>query len=744
MMIEDDELRALFDAESREHLQRLEAGLLRLETRPEDEGILRELFREAHSLKGSARMLGVRTVEVVAHAIEDQLAAATQHAQPFTPDTIDRLTAALDDVRHLVSAAVTGEPAPVTPEQAIERILHATDTTDDPEPEPAPKPDPRDSDTDGDMPVTLVNEESLPHIRTAEPAQTPATPDTVRSDTVRVDTRKLDLLLSQSHELAALRTRLRRLLDEMNALLTHEELARHKALLEQVRTIRHRVFEDEASLGKVSTELEETVGALRMLPLAQTFNLFPRMVRDLARAESKTVELSCTGEETMVDKQLVEALGDPLMHLLRNAVNHGIELPAERIRRGKPAAGTIRIRAGRTSTHIVIDVTDDGQGMDLEAIRREAQRRGLISAAAAASATPEQVRQWLFLPGFSTRSVVTDISGRGVGLNAVLTDVTKMNGEVSVQSTWGVGSCFTLRLPANVTKTEALLVEAAGVHYALPLDAILYVRRIVASDLFQFEGRTVQLVEGQPVTVLPLTTLLDLPTAGRTATPAPGIGIVLAGRTGQDHAERLCLLVDDVVDQLNLVIKQDDPLLRRIRNVAGAAILGNGAVCPVLYPPDLFRSASRHMAGPGRAGTSGPTPPPPLTPAVPERPAGSGPRILLVEDSITTRTQERRILEGAGYVVVTAVDGLDALSKLDQHPFDAVVSDVQMPNLDGLQLTRRIRQHASWRNLPVLLVTSLAAEADIRQGMEAGANAYIAKPSFEQKQFLELLGRLLA
>jgi two-component system chemotaxis sensor kinase CheA len=440
------------------------------------------------------------------------------------------------------------------------------------------------------------------------------------------------------------------------------------------------------------------------------------------------------GGAITADKHLLEAMKDPLMHLIRNAIDHGIEPPQERLRQGKPRVATLRLRAHQTVTNVVIEIADDGQGLDEEAIRRAALHKRLRVANEIAALTPAQVQMLIFAPGFSTSTLITDVSGRGVGLDVVRTNIERLKGTVSVESVPGRGCTFRLQAPITLATTRVLLVQVAQWTYALPVESVQETSLISLQSVFSLEGRPTISRDGQPVSVAHLADLLELP-SGRSAS--------LAGKKGQEDGapernpcillaidqERLGLFVDAVIDEQEVVLKPFGGLLQRVRNVSAATVLSTGEICMVLNPQDLIKSAKK-------GGTV-------MAEVEPSEAAERSKVILLAEDSITTRTQEKRILESAGYEVVTAVDGADAFNKLGSRLFDAVVSDIEMPNMNGLTLAARIRQDAKYKELPIILVTSLASDADRQRGSEVGANAYITKGTFEQKVLLDTLRRLV-
>jgi two-component system chemotaxis sensor kinase CheA len=485
--------------------------------------------------------------------------------------------------------------------------------------------------------------------------------------------------------------------------------------------LRNACYDDNARLEDVAERIDRGVRAMRMLPLATILNLFPRMVRDISREQGKDVELVVEGGEIEADKHILEKIKDPLMHLVRNAVDHGIESPEARERDGKSRLGTIWLKCRQGPTHIVIEVQDDGGGLDAEAIKRVAAKRKLCREEELAAMTLQQVHGLVFVSGFSTRPFVTDISGRGVGLDVVRANVEELKGKVEVESSPSSGSLFRLRLPVTLATSRILLAAVGGRTYGLPVDAVQTSLRVDRGALFTVEGRSTLVLQEEAVSVAPLAELLELPPGSPAERP---VCVVLGS-----GADRLGVLVDDVVGEQEVVVKPAGALLKRVRNVSGAAILGSGEICIILSAPDLIRSVRKR----GRAL--------PREEGAPE--AQRKPVVLLVEDSITTRTQEKRILESAGYEVVAAVDGVEAWEKLGSQSFDAVVSDIEMPHLDGFALTEKIRQEKRHLDLPVILVSTLAGAEDKRKGMEAGANAFLVKSAFDQTVLIETLKRLI-
>ncbi len=624
----------------------------------------------------------------------------------------------------------------------------------------------------------------------SEPTVNGSSSSSYRIETIRVATKNLDDLMTQAGELTVTKTRLVHRLAELEKITTLWEdwsreafinrLAHHQIETENtesqqnaivmqlqkyyqrteehleylgtlVNRLNNRVDEDTARLELIAEELGSGIRTLRLLPLSTIFNLFPRSVRDLAKQEGKEVELVIEGGETLADKRILEEMKDPLMHMIRNAIDHGIETAADREKLGKPPVATLRIKGYQTASNIIIEVADDGQGLNLDRIKQTAVKRNVCTPEALAAMTESQIQSLIFAPGFSTRTFVTEVSGRGVGLDVVRTNVESLKGSIQVESVSGKGCRFRLLISTSIATANVLIVAVEGIAYALPIEFVDTGRMVADFDIFSVEGKATILADGQPLSVAYLADLLELnkgewlpknrewrqeswreinsKTEGESLNSNSRKMSCIVLKVGE---ERLGLFVDTLIDAQDVVIKPQSQLLKRVRNVSGATILGTGEVCMVLNPHDLIKSVRKQVSSRGVSGGRSPI-----------ETVSQKQVILLAEDSIATRTQEKRILEGAGYEVVTAVDGLDAFNKLKTRYFDALISDIQMPNLDGLGLTIKIREQKEYNELPIILVTSLASDEDRKRGADAGANAYISKGTFNQDILIETLKRLV-
>ncbi|NLF11390.1 MAG: hybrid sensor histidine kinase/response regulator [Anaerolineaceae bacterium] len=734
-----EQLISTFRAELVEHVQVMTDGLLSLEQGrvPDQEraSTLETIFRAAHSLKGAARAVNVTVVEQLAHSLEGVLDGMQREVIQPSAGLFTACYRALDAIQAVQAAYEAGETTP-----PLESVIALADLE-------AFRTRPRTA--------ALADQE-----KTVEaPPPPPAAPGgTLPEETVRVSVAKLDILLAHISELLMARMRAMERLEQIRRIealsstwqkdwqtprgtsfLAGQEAARgdkawNQMLVcaaksqERVRRMADMTAElarqwsdDTLQLSLVVGELEEEVKRVRMLPLHTITAPFGRMVRDLAQAAGKEAILEIEGGDTELDKQVLEQIKDPLVHLLRNAIDHGIETPQEREASQKPRVGRVKLSAGQQGQTVVVRLADDGAGLDYQALRNALARQGRRDAP---DLEEDALQDLAFSAGVSTSPIITDISGRGIGLAVVRRNVETLHGRVEVSTEEGKGTQFTLILPLTLTSARGLLVRAAGQVLAIPVSEVERIVALRPGDVFALEGQPAIRVDGRPVTLARLDEILGLPPQSEAGqwdnTPA----VVVSA------AERwLALAVDELPGEQAMVIKGMGRQLRRVAGIAGATVLGNGDVVLILSVPDLLKMASRAHRQPVLD--------PPSTEEA-TRPR----RILVVDDSLTTRTLEKNILEAAGYYVTLATDGQEALAAMAGEVPDLVISDILMPRVDGFQLTRRLKSDERTAHVPIILVSSLDSPADKARGIEAGADAYIVKGRFDQGNLLETIEQL--
>jgi two-component system sensor histidine kinase and response regulator WspE len=780
----------LFRQEAEDYVSILSKGLVGWERGEGERPPIEPLMRAAHSLKGAARIVDLRAAERVAHRLEDVMVAVQRGAIDIGPEAVDLCLKAVDLLAE--SAALDADaiddwtrshagrvdalesarkdmaegrqavpsPAGGTPDPAPIPESEATAPEPDRVSGPAPEPDSEDS--------AGVDESVEPSLMTPSPPRVPSarSPDPV----VRVAAESLSSLLGLAGEALVEVRQLRPLVDALMNVRAH-----HAALCESLRALHRRDADrpdgpgadlvrleaigqarDDADrcldgLDRVMESLEgyarrneqlaerlhHEVIRSRMRPMEDGIRGFPRLVRDTARQLGKRARFEVVGERTGVDRDILDRLEASLNHLIRNAIDHGLEPPDRREAEGKPAEGVVRLEARHQSGMLHLTVSDDGRGIDPERLRSRIVERGLAGAAMAAQMSDAELFEFLFLPGFSTRAEVTEISGRGVGLDVVQSMVQSVGGLLQTTSAPGSGTAFHLRLPITRSVVRVLLVRIDGEPYAIPLNRLDRVVMASADDLEELEGRPfIRVDDDQPVGLIAAGHVLGLDGAdSRSTTSADGrVPVVVVA----DRGQRFGMVVDALLGERDLDIRPIDPRLGEVPDVAGASVLDDGWPVLILDVEDLVRSIDARLHGhrfrlvesAGAAREAG-------------HDRAEAKRILVVDDSITVRELERQLLVNRGYEVDTAVDGMDGWNALRQGRYDLLISDVDMPRLDGVGLVRKVREDARLRGLPVVIVSYKDRPEDRMRGLDAGADAYLTKGSFHDETFVSTIVDLI-
>ena len=736
----DPSMLELFREEVRGHSAALSAGLLELERDAANPRRIEPLMRAAHSLKGACRIVGLDPAVELAHEMEDGFVAAQAGKLSITADGIDTLLKAAD----VIAALGTDDPARWYAARGAEAAALLAAVSAINRGQAPPKPAAQSG------PLAPRAEEAA---RGASGPPSPEPPAPAES-VVRVTAQSLNRLMSLAGEslvqarwlqpFAANLAELKKRLDHVAARLDaagHDlaagtdpavvaravtDAAQAAARCRKALAERIADFDGHAGHAEdLNTRLYREVIVSRMRPFADGTHGFPRLVRDTARLLGKPVRLDIIGQSTEVDRDILERLEAPLTHLLRNSVDHGIELPEARAAAGKAAEGVIRLEARHRGGMLAITVADDGAGIDVEKLRRKIADRGLAPADMVARMTEPELLEFLFLPGFSTAAKVTEVSGRGVGLDVVLDTVRKVGGSVRITTALGQGTTFHLLLPLTLSVVRAVLVDVAGEPYAFPHNRIDRLLRVRRDEVRSLQHRQFVAVGDRNVGLVLASQLLDLPAGPPAGDDLP---VVLLSDAGGTYG----LIVDAFRGEQDLVVRPLDPRLGKVPNVNAAAILDDGHPVLIADTEDLIRSMDQFI----QTGTLRRADPEPTR-------AAARKRVLVVDDSITVREVQKQILKARGYEVETAVDGQDGWHKVRSEPFDLVVSDVDMPRMTGLEFVRRIRDDAKLRDLPVVIVSYKDRDEDRLRGLEAGANHYLTKASFHDDSFAEAVAALI-
>ena len=734
----------LFRMEAGEQARVLTDGLLQLERGAADPVLLEAMMRAAHSIKGAAAIVDRQAVVGLAHAMEDVFVAAQQGRTTVDAGAADTLLDSVDLMQRLAGADEdTGTDATVQARiDALAALLAR----------PAASPAAAAPNAAAAGPAALQQPEAPAALAAPLAAGAPAQADKApaNAESVPVPATALaaasDELLTLASQARVHAGQLRPWLDAMQRYKRqqrsvlgaldqlHEAIvaANDPRLLELALALRDRMqplpgfllrsirdaenYERQAS--NVSARLADEVLALRMCRFGDGVHGLPRMVRDLGRSLGKDAQLVIEGSATLVERAVLARMEAPLNQLLRNAIDHGLETPGERVAAGKPATGTIVLSARHRGGMLVMEVRDDGRGVDPERIRQAAARRTATPAIAAELSLGE-LMEFLFLPGFSLKETPNAISGRGVGMDVVHEAVQRQNGTVRAESTPGAGFRTLITLPLTQSVMRALVLEVAGEAYAMPITRVEHVLRLQRSEARTLSGREYVALDGAHLGLVAASQVLELDDAAGTRDDTLSVVVVGTG------AERYGLVVDAILGEQSLTVQPLEPVFGKLRDIAAGALLEDGAPVLIIDVPDLLVSIGRLLD----QGAS-------LQPARAAE-AGTVRRVLVVDDSLTVREMQRKLLAGHGYRVEVALDGIDGWNNLRAGEYDLVITDIDMPRLDGIGLLERIRHDPRLQRMPVMIVSYKDRPEDRARGMEAGADYYLAKGSFHDATLLE-------
>jgi two-component system sensor histidine kinase and response regulator WspE len=739
----------LFRLEAESQTAVLSAGVLAVEAPDRSPRLIESLMRAAHSLKGAARIVGLDPAVRVAHALEDCFVAAGRGTFRVGAEHVDALLAGID----FLSAIATDDNAlladsdwPQRADEVVGRLSGILDAV------PAAQPPPPSAPPTA-VPTGLAVSETAP----ALPAEPPAPPPPGETSletvdrVVRVSADSLTRLVGLAGESLVETRQLRPFVDSLLALratqvdlcdavagvedrVSEERSGTSSPLAAMVERVRlrceeslqaiNRHIEDFESFARrnedLSGRLHHEVISSRMRPLADGLRGFPRLVRDLSRSLGKQARLEVRGEQTGVDRDILDKLEAPLAHLIRNALDHGIEPPAERTALGKPAAGTIRLEARHRAGMLQIVLVDDGRGVDVARLRSRAVERDLVARQVAERLSETEVLEFLFLPGFSTKEQVTELSGRGVGLDVVQSMVKAVGGTVRVASQPGRQTVFTLQLPITMSVIRALLVDIGGEPYAFPLTRIDRILLCRHADVRTIEGRQYFDHDGGSIGLVVAAQILDVDGGTAPGDPMPVVVI-------SDRGQRFGLVVNAVLGERDLEVRPLDPRLGKVPDISSASLLENGHPVLIVDVEDLVLSIDNVLMGRR------------LSRLEFERIAQQtrrSKRVLVVDDSITVRELERQLLQSRGFTVDVAVDGMDGWNAIRGADYDLVVTDIDMPRMDGIGLVSLVKTDPSRRHIPVVIVSYKDREEDRLRGLDAGANRYLTKSSFHDETFV--------
>ena len=818
-------LKNTFRIESDEHVQTISSGLLNLDKNPSPQDkaqILETIYREAHSLKGAARAVGMRDVEKVCQAMETVFSMLKKDEIQAESWILDVLMDSIEGASKLVTSE---EAIPIVEllhrlSQIIENSAESQNELEDvkkdfPSSDVATNPnhptvsigteviynnskteisDPENKTFDAEEEVSQRKEPEIvvltpqASIKGTLAAQSqpnfnphacvpgaPSEPKRLgQSETIRIKTSKLDSLLYQVEEMVSIKMAANQRASDLRNLKSSLDLQKKqwlkiypevrilknlvetleardawgtsrsyllkmidfleanedtiKGLESKLKTINSMAENDSRQAASMVNDLLDDMKSVLMLPSSTLLEILPRLVRDLARDQGKKIKLTIEGGDTEIDRRILEEMKDPLIHLARNSIDHGLERPTDRTRRGKTEEGSLAISIAQLGAKKVeILVADDGAGIDVEKVKQAAIRKNLITEQELRGLNPDETTALIFKSEISTSPIITDLSGRGLGLAIVREKVEKLGGTVTVESRLGIGTVFHIQLPVTLATFRGTLVQVGTELFIVPTSNVIRVSRVRRDSIGTVENRDTITMKGRVLPLVRLADVLEIKSEPKLGQASEFVTVLILGASDQ----KIAFSVNAILNEQEVLVKSLGRQLSRVRNVSAATVLGSGQVALILNVSDLILSAMR-IAGVGLVAHT-------------QRPEDEEKTksILVVEDSITSRMLLKNILESAGYEVQTAVDGADAWSTLKTANFDLVVSDVEMPRMDGFELTAKIRSQEDLKSIPVVIVTSLESREDRERGIDVGANAYIVKSGFEQNNLLSVVKRLL-
>lgn len=797
-------LRATFKIEAEEHLKKLNSDLLNLEKNQSDipQELLESVFREAHSLKGAARSVNHDVIQVICQTMETVLSALKQQRIAPSPNMFDALYSSIDligklledtsdiEAKNLLNPMIQKleallKPSPEKPESQLQETstrkkdvkadTKPVNTTEGPALSVPVPPTPETKET-VPTPATLKTEvepqkpsvAAVEHPKETSPEKKPASSDGAHHNanrTIRVSINKLDRLFQQTEELLTVKLTSQQQLQELKRMektlrqwqkeFIHIEgdirqwlvknvppqkidenkmpffFERHhsfvKSLRENVLHLIKSTSQDYRLLGGMVDSLLDDTKKLLMQPFSTLLETFPRMVRDLSHQLNKEIQFEIQGDNIEIDRRILEEMKDPLIHLIRNCIDHGIEPANERNLKNKPAVGTIRVSASQLSSNSVeIVVSDDGRGISHALVKETAVKQKVITQKEADTLTDDEVTMLIFHSGVSTSQIVTELSGRGLGMGIVAEKVDKLGGQLSIDSK-STGTNIRIVLPLTLATFRGIQLKVADQNFIMPTHNVKRVLRVWSGDVRSVENRMTISIDGRALSYVHLKDVLGISASSPPEQKNNWLTVLIIKAAEQTVA----FGVDGVMNEQEVLVKRFGKQLTRVKNILSATVMEMGKVVPILNPSDLVKSiiggTFMHSNLHSKDGTN----------------VQSARKILLAEDSVTTRMLLKNILESAGFEVTSAVDGLEALKLLKEKKVDLLLTDIEMPNMNGFVLTENVRQTESLKHLPVILCTSLTSQEDREHGVSVGANAYLDKSSFTQSLLLDIIEKLL-
>lgn len=725
-------LLSTFKIEAYEHLRTISLSLLELEKSTEEEkkSIIETIHREFHSLKGAARAVNIEKIETICHKIEGIFSDVKKGILSLNGKMFDIFNEAVDIIEEIISlpngnkdiSKIMGKIEKIELRTSLD--FHRTNNIVIKKTlETKVK---KSIDVNVDINLKEIEKKNEKPLKNHEDKL---------SDIIRVSKYKLDSLLFQGEEMLYIKLAANERSKEIKAIKELMDLWKKEKDYNYIKMMENSIDNfikisqnDENSIGTMIDKFIEDIKDIMLLPFSYIIEIFPKVVRDLSKKMDKKIKFIGNGTTIEIDRRILEELKDPLMHIIRNCIDHGIEKPEEREKSGKSLEGTISLNITQVSSdRVKIQISDDGSGIDVDKVKEKAVKNKMLEQSEIKIMDDESAQNLIFKSGISTSDIITDISGRGLGLAIVHEKVQKLEGTINIETEMGKGTTFTIIIPITISTSRGIIVKVSNQEFVIPTGKVEKVLRIKKDEIKAIENRDIIISEGCTIPVFNLRNILEIEDKKTERFFSDTISILIVNYI----EKKIALKVDEIIVEQEVLVKRFNKQLKRVKNITGAAILGSGKVVPILDVNDLIKSSLKQSGNYLNSSV------------INDEELIEKKSIIVVDDSITSRTLLKNILENYGYLVKTAVDGLQGWKLLKTEKFDLVITDLEMPVMDGFELTENIRQDSEISDMPVILVTSLESREYKERGIDVGASAYIVKSDFQQSNLLDTIERII-
>lgn len=724
-----------FKIEAHDHLKNISLSLLELEKSQGDEkkSVVETIHREFHSLKGAARAVNIEEIETICHRVESIFSDIKKEKLVLNEEMFDVFNESVDIMEEIISF-----PNDIKDISKIIRKIENVALVN--------------NSKQKSIEVNNIVAKKTLEIKKFQPLAKSKVDVSLRQecdkkqelvkisidklpDVIRVSKDKLDSLLIQGEEMLYIKLSANETAKEAKAIKELLDLWKKEKDYNYIKMIENSINSlikssenDENTIETMMNKFMEDIKDIMLLPFSYILEMFPKMVRDLSKKMDKKIEFISEGTKIEIDRRILEEIKDPFIHIIRNCIDHGIEKPEERKRLKKSPKGTIKLIITQVSSDKVkIQISDDGSGINIDKVKEKAAKNHILTQSEIKDIDDESAKTLIFKSGISTSDIITDISGRGLGLAIVHEKIQNLDGTISIKTEANKGTAFNIILPITISTNRGIIVKVSNQEFVVPTGKVEKVIIIKKNEIELIENRAVVVWQEYIIPIFDLKDILEISDSNIEKSSSDIVSILIINFMEQ----RMALKVDEIVVEQEVLVKRFNKPLKRVKNISGATILGSGRIVPILNIQDLIKSSFKHEGNYSKVSS------------VSEEKVIEKKSIIVVDDSITSRTLLKNILESYGYQVKTAVDGLQGWRLMKNEKFDLVVTDIEMPVMDGFELTKKIRDDSKTSDMPVVLVTSLESNEDKERGIDVGASAYIVKSDFRQSSLLDTIKRLI-